>query len=122
MKSTANENLNLLLLKDVEVRDSQKEGGAPGGKRSKNPGAAMKKYKTPGERREKTQGQKQIEGAFIKKDMENVNKKISWTRFPGAKRAILDPVHEKPQGGKRGAYGSQNKRETQRFRDMVDFY
>ena len=58
MQSTANENLNLPLLKEVEVRDSQKEGGAPGGKRSKNPGAAMRKYKTPGERREKTQGQK----------------------------------------------------------------
>jgi hypothetical protein len=55
---TVNENFNLPLLKEVEVRDSQKEGGAPGGKRSKNPGAAMKKYKTPGQRREKTQGQK----------------------------------------------------------------
>jgi len=75
--------------------------GAPGGKRSKNPGAPMKKNKTPGEKKGKTQGQKWIEGVLIIKDMENVNKKISWTRFPGPKRNDPDSLAmSKPSGRK----------------------
>jgi hypothetical protein len=33
MKNTANKDLNLPLLKEVLVSDSQNEGGAPGGRR-----------------------------------------------------------------------------------------
>jgi len=42
----------------LSIDDIEQIGGAPGGKRSKNPGAPMKKYKTPGEKKRKNPGSK----------------------------------------------------------------